>query len=284
MKLIRYGAVGLEEPGVVLSDGRRIDAGGEVDDYDERFFAAGGLGLLSKWVSAGCPGGREVDPLVRLGPPVARPSKIVCIGRNYLDHAMEMGGEIPAEPTVFMKASSAWSGPNDDVIVPRGSTKLDYEVELAVVIGKSVSYVDELDSMACVAGYSTFCDFSERSFQNEMGGQWTKGKSSDSFAPIGPWLVTADEIGDAQKLRLWSKVNGEIRQSSWTGDMIFSIRNLVSYVSRFMTLLPGDILATGTPGGVAMGMKPPRFLNAGDHVECCVEGLGELSQRVVACS
>ena len=284
MKLIRYGAVGREEPGVVLSDGRRINAGGETHDYDERFFAAGGLGLLSKWVTAGCPGGREVDPLVRLGPPVARPSKIVCIGRNYLDHAMEMGGEIPAEPTVFMKASSAWSGPNDDVIVPRGSTKLDYEVELAVVIGKSVSYVDELDAMACVAGYSTFCDFSERSFQNEMGGQWTKGKSSDSFAPIGPWLVTADEIRDAQKLRLWSKVNGEIRQSSWTGDMIFSVRNLVSYVSRFMTLLPGDVLATGTPGGVAMGMKPPRFLNAGDHVECCVEGLGELSQRVVAYS
>ena len=269
---------------MAISDGRRIDAGGEVDDYDERFFAAGGLGLLSKWVSAGCPGGREVDPLVRLGPPVARPSKIVCIGRNYLDHAMEMGGEIPVEPTVFMKASSAWSGPNDDVVVPRGSTKLDYEVELAVVIGKSVSYVNELDAMACVAGYSTFCDFSERSFQNEMGGQWTKGKSSDSFAPIGPWLVTTDEIRDAQKLRLWSKVNGEIRQSSWTGDMIFSVRNLVSYVSRFMTLLPGDVLATGTPGGVAMGMKPPRFLNAGDHVECCVEGLGELSQRVVAYS
>ena len=154
MKLIRYGAVGLEEPGVAISDGRRIDAGGEVDDYDERFFAAGGLGLLSKWVSAGCPGGREVDPLVRLGPPVARPSKIVCIGRNYLDHAMEMGGEIPVEPTVFMKASSAWSGPNDDVVVPRGSTKLDYEVELAVVIGKSVSYVNELDAMACVASHS----------------------------------------------------------------------------------------------------------------------------------
>lgn len=263
MKLIRFGAIGLEEPGVVLSDGRRIDAGGAVEDYDERFFAAGGVGVLSKWVTSGCPGGREVDPFVRLGPPVARPSKIVCIGRNYLDHAKEMGGDIPVEPTVFMKASSAWSGPNDDVLVPRGSTKLDYEVELAVVIGKSASYVDELDAMACVAGYSTFCDFSERSFQNEMGGQWTKGKSSDSFAPMGPWLVTADEILDAQKLRLWSKVNGEIRQSSWTGNMIFSVRSLVSYVSRFMTLLPGDVLATGTPGGVAMGMKPPRFLNAG---------------------
>ena len=181
-----------------------------------------------------------------------------------------------------MKATSAWSGPFDDVIVPRGSTKLDYEVELAIVIGKTASYVAERDALAHVAGYSTFCYFSERAFQKERGGQWTKGKSADSFAPMGPRLVTADEVAAPQKLRLWCKVNGELRQNSWTGDMMFSVKQLVSYISGFMTLLPGDVVATGTPGGVAMGMSPPRYLQAGDSVECGVEGIGELKQRVVA--
>jgi 2,4-didehydro-3-deoxy-L-rhamnonate hydrolase len=266
----------------LLADGRRIDASGEFNDYDEGFFAMGGLESLGEWVADGCPGGIEVDPLVRLGPPVERPSKLVCIGKNYLEHAKELGEGIPTEPALFLKATSAWSGPTDDVIVPRGSTKLDYEVELAVIIGRTASYVDERESMEYVAGYSTFCDFSERAFQKEMGGQWTKGKSADSFAPIGPWMVTADEIPDPQGLRLWCKVNGELRQNSWTGDMSFSIRQLVSYVSRFMTLLPGDVIATGTPAGCAMGMSPPRYLQAGDFVECGVEGLGELAQRVVA--
>ncbi len=282
MKLIRFGEEGREEPGVLLPDGRRIDASGEFNDYDEGFFAMGGIESLAEWVEQGCPGGREVDPFVRLGPPVERPSKIVCIGKNYLEHAKELGEGIPTEPALFMKASSAWSGPTDDVIVPRGSTKLDYEVELAVVIGRTASYVDERESMEFVAGYATFCDFSERAFQKEMGGQWTKGKSADSFAPMGPWLVTADEVPDPQKLRLWCKVNGEVRQNSWTGDMSFSVRQLISYVSRFMTLLPGDVVATGTPSGCAMGMSPPRYLQAGDLVECGVEGLGELAQRVVA--
>ncbi len=282
MRLIRFGDVGREEPGILLPDGRRIDASGEFNDYDEGFFAMGGLEALAQWVADGCYGGSEIDPLVRLGPPVNRPSKLVCIGKNYLEHAKEIGGGIPTEPTIFMKATSAWSGPNDNVIIPRGSTKLDYEVELALVIGRTASYVDECESMDYIAGYSTFCDFSERFFQTEMGGQWTKGKSADSFAPMGPCLVTPDEIVDPQKLRLWTKVNGELRQNSWTGDMLFSIRQLISYTSRFMTLLPGDVLSTGSPSGVAMGMSPPKYLQAGDLVECGVEGLGELAQRVVA--
>jgi len=282
MKLIRFGEKGLEAPGVQLADGRRIDASGQFLDYDENFFAMGGVAALADWVAEGCVGGVEIDSAVRLGPPVARPSKIVCIGKNYLDHAREMGGELPTEPAIFMKATTAWSGPFDDVVIPRGSTKLDYEVELAVVIGRKTSYVDELEALDHVVGYSTFCDFSERGFQNEMGGQWTKGKSADTFAPMGPWLTTVDEVLNPQGLRLWCGVNGELRQNGWTGDMLFSVRQLVSYVSRFMTLLPGDVLATGTPGGVALGMQPPRFLQAGDFVECGVEGLGELAQRVVA--
>ena len=282
MRLIRFGDSGREEPGVLLPDGRRVDASGEFHDYDEGFFASGGLEGLAEWVADGCPGGALIDPAARLGPPVNRPSKIVCVGKNYLDHAKEMGGEIPSEPVLFMKASSAWSGPHDDVIIPRGGTKMDYEVELALVIGRTASCIDEREALDHVAGYSVFCDYSERSFQLETGGQWTKGKSADSFAPMGPWMVTGDEVADPQKLRLWCKVNGELRQNSWTGDMMCSVRQLVAYISRFMTLLPGDVVATGTPAGVALGMSPPRYLQAGDFVECGIEGLGELAQRVVA--
>lgn len=282
MKLIRFGEAGREWPGVLLPDGRMVDTSDEFGDYDEGFFAIGGLEALSEWVQSGCEGGTEIDPLMRLGPPIARPSKIVCIGKNYLEHAKELGEGIPTEPTIFMKATTAWSGPHDDVIIPRGGTKLDYEVELAVVISRTASYVEEQESLDYVAGYSTFCDYSERAFQKEMGGQWTKGKSADSFAPMGPWLVTAEEISDPQHLRLWCKVNGELRQNSWTGDMMFSVRQLISYVSRFMTLLPGDVIATGTPSGVAMGTTPHRYLQAGDFVECGVEELGEMAQRVVA--
>jgi 2,4-didehydro-3-deoxy-L-rhamnonate hydrolase len=281
MRLIRFGDEGREEPGVLLPDGRRIDASGEFLDYDEGFFGSGGMEALAEWVAGGCSGGTEVDPLARLGPPVQRPSKIVCVGKNYLDHAKELGGEAPVEPTLFMKATSAWNGPQDDVRIPRGARKLDYEVELAVVIGRTASRVSEREALAHVAGYSVFCDFSERAFQNEMGGQWTKGKSADTFAPIGPCLVTPDEV-KPQKLRLWTKVNGELRQNGWTGDMMFSVKQCVSYISRFMTLLPGDVIATGTPSGVAMGMNPPAFLQAGDCVECGVEGLGELRHRIIA--
>lgn len=282
MRLIRFGDEGREEPGVLLPDGRRLDASGEFLDYDEGFFASGGLEALAEWIEGGCPGGLDIDPLARLGPPIERPSKLVCVGKNYLEHAKELGEGIPTEPTLFMKATSAWSGPFDDVVIPRGSTKLDYEVELAVVIGRTASYVEEIEAMDHVAGYSVFCDYSERVFQKDMGGQWMKGKSADSFAPMGPWLVTPDEVPDPQGLRLWCKVNQEIRQNSWTGDMMFPVRQLISYISRFMTLLPGDVVATGTPSGVAMGMKPPQYLLAGDFVECGVEGLGELGQRVVA--
>lgn len=282
MKLIRFGEAGREEPGILLPDGRRIDASGEFHDYDEGFFASGGLEALAEWVKDGCPGGTMVDPNLRLGPPINRPSKLVCVGKNYLKHAMEMGGDLPVEPTLFMKATSAWSGPHDPVIRPPAAEKLDYEVELGVVIGQTASYVDEQDALAYVAGYSVCCDFSERAFQLEMEGQWTKGKSADSFAPMGPWLTTADEIADPQKLRLWCSVNGEIRQNSWTSDMMFSVRQLVSYISRFMTLLPGDVISTGTPSGVAMGMQPPRYLQPGDLVECGIDQLGQLSQRVVA--
>jgi len=282
MRLIRFGEEGREEPGVLLDDGRKIDASGEFFDYDEGFFAVDGLESLAEWVSQGCPGGFEIDQEARIGPPVARPSKIVCVGQNYLQHALEMGGEIPTEPVLFMKASSAWSGPHDDVLIPKGAMKMDYEVELAVVIGKTASYVSEKEAMSHVAGYSVFCDYSERAFQKEHGGQWTKGKSADTFAPMGPCLVTADEVSDPQALRLWTKVNGEIRQNSWTKDMLFGVRDVVSYISRVMTLLPGDVIATGTPSGVAGGMIPPRYLQAGDFVECGIEGLGELTQRVVA--
>jgi len=281
MRLIRFGDEGREEPGVILADGRRIDASGEFLDYDEGFFGSGGLEALAEWVADGCPGGTEVDPLVRLGPPVQRPSKIVCVGQNYLDHAKEFGAEVPTEPVLFMKATSAWSGPQDEVIIPRDARKLDYEVELAFVIGKQASYVSEKEALSHVAGYSVFCDFSERAFQKDMGGQWMKGKSADTFAPMGPCLVTADEV-KPQKLRLWTTVNGELRQNGWTGDMLFSVKQIISYISRFMTLLPGDVVATGTPSGVAMGMNPPQYLQAGDCVECGVEGLGELRHRVVA--
>ncbi len=282
MRLIRFGELGREEPGVLLPDGRRIDASGQFADYDEGFFAMGGLESLAEWVADGCAGGAEVDPSVRWGAPIDRPSKIVCIGKNYLDHAMEFGEGVPTEPVIFMKASSAWSGPNDDIIRPRGSEKLDYEVELAVIIGATASYVEEAEARDYIAGYSVFCDYSERDFQKEMGGQWTKGKSADTFAPMGPCLVTPDEVSDPHGLRLWCKVNNDIRQNGWTGDMMFKVPLLVSYVSRFMTLLPGDIIATGTPSGVAMGMNPPRYLEPGDAVECGIEGLGELRQRVVA--
>jgi 2,4-diketo-3-deoxy-L-fuconate hydrolase len=282
VKLIRFGEEGREEPGVLLPDGRRIDAGGEFRDYDEGFFASGGLEALAEWVADGCPGGGEVDPLARLGPPVDRPSKIVCVGKNYLEHAKELGEGFPSEPVLFLKASTSWSGPNDEVRIPPGAVKLDYEVELALVIGRTACGVDEREALDCVAGYGVFCDYSERAFQKEMGGQWTKGKSCDTFGPMGPWLVTADEVADPQKLRLWCRVNGEVRQNGWTGDMLFSVRQIVSYISRFMTLLPGDVVATGTPSGVAMGMTPPRYLQAGDLVECGIEGLGGMLQRVVA--
>jgi 2-keto-4-pentenoate hydratase/2-oxohepta-3-ene-1,7-dioic acid hydratase in catechol pathway len=282
MRLIRHGEPGREEPGVLLEDGRRVDAGGEFQDFDEGFFAAGGLEALAEWVAQGCPDGAEVPPEVRWGPPVGRPSKIVCVGKNYLDHAKEFGEGIPEEPVLFMKASTAWCGPFDDVVIPPGAAQLDYEVELALVVGAVATRVGEAEALDCLAGCLVMCDYSERHFQKHRAGQWVKGKSCDTFAPAGPALLTLDEIADVQALRLWCRVNGELRQNGWTGDMMTPVRRLVSYISEFMTLLPGDVIATGTPAGVGMGMTPPRFLQPGDSVELGIDGLGVIRQRVVA--
>lgn len=282
MKLIRFGEPGREEPGVWLDDGRRLDASSHFHDYDEGFFAADGMEALWAWVAEGCPDGREIAADARLGPPVDRPSKIVCVGQNYAEHAREFGGEIPTEPVLFMKASSAWSGPYDEVVRPPGGTQLDYEVELAVVIGRTAQRVPETEALGHVAGYAVFCDYSERHFQKDLGGQWVKGKSCDGFAPMGPVLTPAEQVADPQGLRLWCQVNGALRQNGWTGDMIFGVGYLVSEISRFMTLLPGDVIATGTPAGVGMGMSPPCYLAPGDSVVCGIDGLGEMRQRIVA--
>jgi 2-keto-4-pentenoate hydratase/2-oxohepta-3-ene-1,7-dioic acid hydratase in catechol pathway len=284
MKLIRFGNPGAEKPGLQLADGRWIDASGFGSDYDEAFFGGDGLARLKAWADANAASAPTVDPGTRLGPCVARPSKIVCIGLNYADHAKESGLDIPKEPIIFFKSTSSLVGPNDDVMIPRGSEKTDWEVELAFVIGKKASYVDEADAMDHVAGYALHNDYSERAFQLERGGQWVKGKSCDTFAPLGPFLATADEIADPQNLKCWLKVNGVMRQNSSTNQMIFGVRTLVSYLSQFMTLLPGDVISTGTPPGVGLGFKPPIFMKAGDVVELGIEGLGESRQKAVAWS
>ena len=284
MKLIRFGNPGAEKPGLQLADGRRIDASGFGSDYDEAFFGGDGLARLAAWADANAANAPIVEPGTRLGPCVARPSKIVCIGLNYADHAKESGLDIPKEPIIFFKSTSSLVGPNDDVMIPRGSEKTDWEVELAFVIGKKASYVDEADAMDHVAGYALHNDYSERAFQLERGGQWVKGKSCDTFAPLGPFMATADEVPDPQNLKCWLKVNGVMRQNSSTEQMIFGIRTLVSYLSQFMTLLPGDVISTGTPPGVGLGFKPPIFMKAGDVVELGIEGLGESKQTAVAWS
>jgi 2-keto-4-pentenoate hydratase/2-oxohepta-3-ene-1,7-dioic acid hydratase in catechol pathway len=278
MKLIRFGNPGQEKPGLLLDDGRRIDASGFGEDYNEAFFGGDGLERLAAWAAANAASAPVVDSSVRLGPPLTRPSKIVCIGLNYADHAKESGADIPKEPILFFKATSAIVGPNDPLIIPKGSVKTDWEVELAFVIGKKASYVSEENAFDHVAGYVLHNDYSEREWQLERGGQWVKGKSCDTYAPIGPFIATRDEIPDPQNLKLWLKLNGELIQNSSTQQMIFSIRTLVSYVSQFMTLLPGDVITTGTPPGVGLGFKPPKFLQPGDVVELGVEGLGSSSQ------
>lgn len=283
MRMCRYekadGAVGC---GVELPEGGLMDAGVVAADYNEAFFAGEGMGRLRDWVASGMPGAVEVPGNAKRLAPVARPSKIVCVGQNYAAHAAEMGSPPPAEPVLFMKASSCWSGPEELVWVPPGAEKLDYEVELAIILEKRAVHVEQTEVLNVIAAYSVFCDYSERDYQKEHGGQWMKGKSYDSFGPMGPVMVTPDELGDPQELRLWSRVNGELRQDSSTADMIFGVVELVSYISRFMTLLPGDVIATGTPSGVGMGLDPPRYLKTGDVVEVGVERLGEMRQRVVA--
>jgi 2,4-didehydro-3-deoxy-L-rhamnonate hydrolase len=282
MRLIRFGAPGQEKPGIQLGNGACVDVSQVEADYDEGFFASGGLARLEAWLERHSQTAPEVDPSARLGPPIARPSKIVCIGLNFRDHAAETGAEIPREPVLFFKSTTALAGPNDAVVIPRGGSKLDWEVELAVVIGKRASYVEKERAHDFVAGYALHNDYSERAFQLERGGQWVKGKSADTFAPLGPFLATRDEIPDPQALDMWLMVNGALRQKSTTANMIFDVPTLVSYVSQFMTLLPGDVISTGTPAGVGLGMKPPAYLAAGDVVELGIAGLGESRQEVVA--
>ena len=280
MKLIRFGELGKEKPGLQLSDGSRIDASGFGGDYDEAFFASGGLARLASWLKSNQSSAPRVAPSARLGSAVCRPSKIVCIGLNYRDHAAETKAEAPKEPVLFLKATTSLVGPNDPLVRPRNSTKVDWEVELAVVIGKRALYVSKEKALDHVAGFSLHNDYSERQFQLERGGQWVKGKSADTFAPLGPFLATVDELPNFGNLKMWLKVNGKLRQNSSTANMIFDVPTLVSYVSQFMTLLPGDIISTGTPAGVGMGMNPPSFLNAGDVVELGIDGLGESRQEV----
>jgi 2-keto-4-pentenoate hydratase/2-oxohepta-3-ene-1,7-dioic acid hydratase in catechol pathway len=282
MKLIRFGSTGAEQPGVMLEDGTRLDVSAAVADYDDAFFAGDGVQRVRAWLDRNATTAPRVAADVRLGPPVRRPSKIVCIGLNYRDHATETGLGVPTEPLIFMKAPSALAGPNDDVIIPRGAAKLDWEVELAVVIAKEARHVEPAGALKCVAGYAVFNDYSERAFQFDRGGQFVKGKSADSFAPLGPVLVTRDEMPDTRNLGIWLTVNGTTRQKSTTANLMVDVAGLVSYVSEFMTLVPGDVLSTGTPSGVGLGMKPePVYLKAGDEVVAGIDGLGEQRQRVV---
>ncbi len=253
MKLIRFGEAGNEKPGIIINE-KYFDVSDYVRDFDENFFADGGLSLLKK--IAGDVDLHPVSEEIRLGSPIARPSKIVCIGLNYSDHAAETKMPVPKEPILFFKSTTALCGPNDDLIIPKDSVKTDWEVELAVVIGKKASYVEEKNALDHVAGYCLHNDYSERTFQMEHGGQWVKGKSCDSFAPLGPFLATPDEMGDINNLKLWLTVNGKIMQNGNTSNLIFKIPFLISYISRYMTLLPGDIISTGTPAGVGMGQKP----------------------------
>jgi len=282
MKLIRFGNVGHEKPGILLKNGKKIDVSAFGEDFDENFFGTEGIKRLHLWLvnnEINCP---TVVDENRLGSPMVRPSKIVCIGLNYTKHAAETGMNIPKEPVLFFKSTSALVGPNDDLILPKGSKKTDWEVELALVIGKKASYVNEVNALNHIAGYVLHNDYSERTFQLEKSGQWVKGKSCDTFAPMGPYIATKDEIKDPNNLNLWLKLNGKMMQNSNTSDFIFNIQMVVSYISQFMTLLPGDVISTGTPFGVGLGLNPPKYLKPGDVVELGIEGLGNAKQHVKA--
>ncbi len=279
MKLLRYGPAGSEKPGLLDGEGTIRDLSGQVADIGGAAISPEGLAQLAKLDPASLP---TVAGNPRLGPCVAGTGKFICIGLNYSDHAAETGATVPSEPIIFMKATSAIVGPDDDVLIPRGSVKTDWEVELGVVIGKTAKYVSEAEALDYVAGYCVAHDVSERAFQAERQGQWTKGKSCDTFGPTGPWLVTKDEVADPQNLKMWLKVNGETMQDGSTKTMVYGVAHLVSYLSQFMSLQPGDIISTGTPPGVGLGMKPQRFLKAGDVVELGIEGLGTQKQNVRA--
>lgn len=279
MLLIRHGLPEKENTGIAI-DGKYYDTSGFGEDYNEQFFATGGLDRLKAYVEK-----IQLKPLpqnTRLGSPIARPSKIVCIGLNYVDHAKETNATPPPEPVIFMKSTTALVGPNDDIIIPKDSKKTDWEVELALVIGKKASYVEEKDALNYVAGYCLHNDVSEREFQIERSGTWDKGKGCDTFAPMGPWLATPDEIKDVHNMRLWLTVNGKKMQDGTTANLIFNIPFLIAYTSRFMTLLPGDVISTGTPAGVGLGMKPNVYLQPGDVVELGIDNLGQARQNVKA--
>ncbi|OUJ71356.1 fumarylacetoacetate hydrolase family protein [Hymenobacter crusticola] len=281
MKLIRFGQPGQEKPGVILND-QPYDVSAFGEDYTEAFFTNNGLGRLAEFVAANEGKLTTVADGERLGSPIARPSKIVCVGLNYADHAKETGATPPAEPVLFFKSTTALVGPNDAIIIPKNSTKTDWEVELVVVIGKKASYVEEADAHEYIAGYALHNDVSEREFQLERSGTWDKGKGCDTFAPVGPFLATPDELGDVDNLRLWLSVNGKMMQDGTTANLIFKIPFLISYISQFMTLLPGDIISTGTPAGVGLGFNPPVYLKPGDVVELGIDGLGTSRQELKA--
>ncbi len=282
MKLIRFGAPGSERPGVLLPDGKKIDVSEAFADYNEQFFTEKGPEKLSDWLENNAGTAPRVPQDARIGSPVARPSKIICIGLNYSDHAREAGMAIPKEPILFFKATTSLCGPYDQVIIPKNSVKSDWEVELAIVIGKKASYVSEDEAWGHIAGYCLMNDVSEREFQLEREGQWVKGKSADTFSPLGPYLVTPDEIDDVHNLDMWLEINGERVQDGNTKTLIFNVPKVISYISQFMTLLPGDVISTGTPPGVGMGFKPPRYLKPGDIMELGIEGLGKSRQEAVA--
>ena len=282
MKLIRFGKHGEEKPGILLSNDEKIDVSSFVSDYDEKFFESGGLASLKDWLNENESSAPRLDDSIRLGSPIARPSKIICIGLNFKDHAAESGFDAPDEPLIFGKATSAICGPYDNIIIPRGSEQTDWEVELGLVIGKKTSYVDQDQALDHVGGYVLHNDVSERAFQKDRGGQWIKGKSADTFAPMGPFMATPDEIDNIGDMRMWLNVNGENMQDGNTSNLIFSVDHVVSYLSQFMTLLAGDVISTGTPAGVGMGMNPEKYLKPGDVVELGIDGLGSSKQNVVA--
>ncbi|HDZ73433.1 MAG TPA: FAA hydrolase family protein [Aurantimonas coralicida] len=279
MKLVRYGPSGKEKPGLIDANGTLRDFGAHVGDIAGEVLSDAGLAKLKALDPSSLP---AVDGTPRMGPCVGQIQKILCIGLNYSDHAAETGAEPPSEPILFAKALSALCGPNDDVEMPRGSKALDWEVELAIIIGAKAKYVSEADAMDHVAGFAIMNDVSERDFQTKRMGQWTKGKSHDTFGPLGPWLVTRDEVGDVHNLAMWLDVNGERRQTGNTNTLIFNVPHMVSYLSQFLTLMPGDVISTGTPPGVGMGMKPPKYLKVGDVMTLGIEGLGEQRQTVVS--
>ena len=282
MKLIRFGATGDEKPGLYIDKETILDLSGFGEDYNEEFFNNDGLNRLQNWVKQNNKSLKTINPDIRIGPPVCRPSKIICIGLNFLDHAKESGVTPPTEPIIFFKSTTSICGPYDNVVIPKNAKKTDWEVELAIVINKKAKYIPEKDISNYIAGYLLHNDYSEREYQLEREGQWVKGKSCDTFAPIGPYLVTKDEIKDINNLNMWLKVNGDYMQRGNTCNFIFQISYLVSYITQFMTLLPGDIISTGTPAGVGLGMDPPCFLKPGDVVELGIDGLGFSRQRVVS--